>query len=410
LVDILTEDPLENLKLRGLISFAARCTRRVFPIIVLADEQPGECELAIAMAESFAAGEPGSLIQARKVAKAVEYHFEPTGGGYPRTPEQNSYYARKSVEGLARSATSAFSAVTLTPPSKSCCEDALAHATQSVRDAMLATEPFRDLYERDSFEYQRFESTYKDRAQEAEWARQSARRDLEALRKTHSGPVTELGTSVDTSSRGPLGSLWGESPVPDWFQSGFQAWHPPRRVSVATAEQFFREVESCGEVPEVVCWYVSRDADSSQFKAVQEELKKAHFPTGSTERTRPVLSVYAQGIDEDRRLQLINLGATVYAEPLDERFEPNNSEEFRDLLRYRLLMAYSDWTQDESGLWTYTGARVGWRIMGTEQFEPPPTEEERELSSPISDGPSDFEPTFSKEDYMRVLRYLSSRE
>src|SRR5262245_57102314 len=148
------ENLLEGMKLRGVIALTARCVRRVF---VLPEVRVRECDEAIAMAEAFAAGEPGSPLRARQVADAV--HSKLARASYPPRA------AGHAVNHLAEAAVSAFSAVVHSPPLEHYCVKA---AEGAVSAFWYAKQSLSNAVE-----------------EEAGWAREAWRHDHKILRESH---------------------------------------------------------------------------------------------------------------------------------------------------------------------------------------------------------------------------------
>jgi hypothetical protein len=395
-----TREPTHELRLRGLIAFASRCTRRVFPVIILADAAVRECDEAIAMAEAFAAGEPGALIQAARVAEAVKGDTSPPGGGYPRSPQQNIWHARQATVALAHAAVSAFDTSLHVPPSKIYCEEAVGHAVTAIRDARLTTEPFGDAILPGDPRYDEWARQYAESARQAEWARQARKRDLDALRHSHHGLSTELGLAIDTSSRGPLGPLWLPGQTPSWYTEGLHKWYKPRGVTVVTADEFLRS-DNPKSIPDLVCWYRKSATDAADFETLKESLRRVQEVSRALGQHPPGLVVYAPGIAGEQWADLVDLGANVYVNPPDQWFEPRDDHSLRDMLHDRLEEAYQGWEQEE-GLWSYSDARISSRVGPTPPVEPFVAQESTgETAEQTRD-----EDKATRDDYQKLLQYL----
>lgn len=387
-VDERPETFLEGLKLRGLIAFTARCVRRVFPIVILTTGEVRKYDEAIAMAEAFAAGEPGSLILARRVADEVKDDSTQPDGEYPHSLEQNSWYARHAVIEVAKASVSAFSAVTLIPPSKPCCQEAVEHAAIAYRHAERTTKPFVIYGERSDWD------------REAGWARNAIKRDLEAIRKSHRGSITELGLAINTSVHGPLGPLWSHEQVPKWYKQGIQKWRKPLGITMIEGEEFLRLLSSAPKpFPDLVYWYLESVTDEDELKKLTGSLEKMQQLSRRSSRPAPGLVVYAPGIAEDKRLELVRQGAIVYADALK-----HNAETFRAALHDHMEEVYDGWEKDTQGLWVYAGSRVTWR-----DGLPRPTPHLEERDEPWSAEETEESGKCNKvapEHYQMLLEYL----
>jgi hypothetical protein len=403
-VDEYAESPLEGLKLRGRIAFASRCARRVFPTVVLVDDAVQECDKAIAMAEAFAAGEPGALLRARQVADAVRDAMSPAGGGDLGGPQQNGWSAaRHAAAELAEAAVSAFSAVTRTPPSKSCCQEAAEHADIAVKYAQGTMERLQELVTPDRPTYAGSGRELFGRFREGEWVRQAWKDDLETLHQSHRGLVTELGRAVDTSPRGSLGPLWLPDRVPGWYQEGLRKWRKPRGITVITADQFLRSDGHLEPFPDLVCWHLDSEATVAELDELKESLRAVDEVCRILDRSPPGLVVYAPGIAEEQRLQLVvDFGAMAWADPPVRRPPPRDAQSLCDLVRDRLEATYEGWKQDDRGLWLYAGARVTWRGGAGPRPVPAGAEE------PGTESVEPTEDEASQEDYRNLLKYLKA--
>lgn len=322
---------------------------------------------------------------------------------------------------------------------------------------MLATEPLvveERAVPTDSDEYRRFAIDHPVRAREAEWARQAVMRDFnrlmesrsvalkresdepspglsavkwdynrfmesltvvpklrEELKRERDEPFPEMGMPIDPSVRGPLGPLWEAGCVPKWFQEGMDRWRPPRAISVATGSEFLAEIRSVATFPDIVCWYLRPDADLTELENLEGALTRVQSESRSLGRIRPVFSVYAPGIEEGRRLRLIDLGANVYYEPWDEWFKPTDAESFGKMIKDRYQETYRGWKSDDRGLWTCVDARVGWRSFGRRpSLARAETPSGAEAASCQATRTPDEAPKVSSEDYRQLLEYLYSED
>ncbi len=339
----------DELQLRGLIAFAARCARRLFPFFVLNNEPLfRERDAAIAMAESFAAGEPGDLIQARRVRDQ----------------------APGSAGALARATVSAFTAArSLELEDESDFRRRLDGVAERDHPAFL--DAFRET--RSSARMPMDLLLHLDRDQ----APDMMRRDCRLLKLSHlaskdfrGNPVPELGMGIDTSDRGPLGPLWEQGHDPEWFKDGMGLWQKPVEMSVAPGKEFLSVLRTLKTFPDIVCWYSRPDAGAGELDEVELSLKQVVSTCREIGRIRPALSVYAPEIPEEHRLRLIDLGATVYHVPLDKWFTPTDDESFSRMLQDRLQKSLLGWKSDENGLWRRDDSRIDWRTMRTRSADP----------------------------------------
>jgi hypothetical protein len=456
---------LNGLKLRGLIAFAARCARRVFPVIVLRGHLVRQSDEAIAMAESFASGEPGEFIRARQVAKAIRDDSYATGGG-PRFPLQSSWYAIHGAEQLAYAAVDGFSAISRSPASKPCCESAFKHAADAFEHARRVTEPYSyDLAENDSL-FVDFKSKFPTEAKEVRWARHAWEKDLESLRKSHSGAITELGMAIDTSPRGSLGALWSPGEVPRWYEECLRKMRKPPRITVITGREFLREwggldpvrkdeldrfiekwdryrtheIESVltnqrsllhgdgsmgspasgpelsrqilvprnsGEpFPNLICWYVQPGATGSDLELLTSSLRAARVVSRYHVRPAPALVLFAPGLPAQRKLHLVDQGAIVLPHSPNASIQAKDDDSLRMSLLDRLEEAYDGWETDAKGLWSYAGARVTWRGAPMAQS---PIFESESAEKDVSKQ-TDQETKASHDDYRNLLKYLEAEQ
>ncbi len=178
---------LSNLTLRGNVAFAARCARRVRPLVNMPEDSPARAarleamDAALRLAEDFARGEDVSVGLAQGVAGAAaevaEATYETAGFAVyaPAHAVRGVFHAARTVEGqqgFVEVIAAAFGASRVLLVNGGSASEALVLA--------------------------------------------ALRADFEALLRLRLGRPGELGGSVDCSEAGPLGTLWPAG-APPWY-------------------------------------------------------------------------------------------------------------------------------------------------------------------------------------------------
>jgi hypothetical protein len=178
---------LSNLTLRGNVAFAARCARRIRPLVHLPDDAPARAarlqalDAAQQLAEDFARGEevPAGLAQGVAAAahEVAEDIYEVAGFA--------AYAPAHAVRGVfqaARAARGEASFVEVIAAAFGASRVLIVNGGSGMEPFILA----------------------------------ALRADFEALLRLRLGRPGELGASVDASEAGPLGTLWPAG-TPPWY-------------------------------------------------------------------------------------------------------------------------------------------------------------------------------------------------
>jgi hypothetical protein len=175
------------LTLRGNVAFAARCARRIRPLVHLRDDAPARAarlqalDAALQLAEDFARGEevPAGLAQGVAAAthEVAEDTYEVAGFAV--------YAPAHAVRGVFQAARAAQGEETFV--------EVIAAAFGASRGLVVNSGPGVE-----------------------QFVLAALRADFEALLRLHLGRPGELGAPVDASEVGPLGTLWPAG-TPPWY-------------------------------------------------------------------------------------------------------------------------------------------------------------------------------------------------
>jgi len=415
---------LSGLNLHGQMAAATRCVRRLFPALIGSDFYPlwllfgqvalRDCDEAIGMAESFCAGETGAVSQARRVASKIaplslleardsDHRVLSThdrGSPPPDSllkqinevkgklrPFPGATFLPSAVSAIARLAWAterAFAAITRSPLSQLDCDDIASRAASAVTDAHKAVLACKHPY------WGRFDVEFFS----------AFRRDVDALRTSHSGEVVRRGIPVDTSDNGELGLLWGNGLGARRMQRAYEWRDRFHSLSTKSARAYLERTEAT--VPDVVCWYLSRAEDSEPGKLKKEI---GRIVAMDPKRAPPVLVFYGPNIDATLREELVTMGAVICTQFRPD-LEPSNDETLAIAVAETLKQTYSGWSTDGQGFWTCTDPRVTWRHIAPRGSGEPMAAIDPAPRS--QDGATLPKEKLSAEDYLSALKYLES--
>jgi hypothetical protein len=217
-----SKDELQRLTLRALLALAARCARRVQPVLAEKQNLLDASEIGVRFAEELARGATFTTDQAdERSGKAHLYgRSDPNVGSLPRDPLLDLENAMAAARFTAITAANVCWALRGPTTHFPCCESALANAEQAIAHAALVTaltlaDPLSDAVRA------WFEQKYPESTQETYWARDAIWSDYWALARLcpnplYPRPTVRPGDPIDPSEEGPLGILWpcGE---PKWY-------------------------------------------------------------------------------------------------------------------------------------------------------------------------------------------------
>jgi hypothetical protein len=416
-VDETYERDLLGLNLRGTVGLATRCVRRMLPTLLRYEREEAvsrfrlssadlrACDEVAAMAESFAAGEPGSVFRARRVAERVE----PFPGADEQSVEHRSILSSlRSVERSERSwevslvfsvghlgwsAVHSFAAVSRTPPLEEDCHKAYEAAKLSAQYARQ-TIKFGD--SKPELTLKLFD--------------EALQRDRRALLETNSGRVTDVGLPVEVSARGDLGSVWPLDKTPRWYHEFTSLWRPSRDLVITPGRDFLAEKSDLP--PDFVFWYVRPTSNGrysdAQLGEVQEQIRQV-LAGGTREQPAPPLIVVAPDIGGKERENLVSMGAIVFTQSPDPRTKIDNDETCQRAIAIRFQNAFAGWERTDQGLWQYTDARTSWR--SDELLLSRGVEVKSNVGEPhVRNATEDSDHKLTADDYGAVLKYFKSED
>lgn len=282
---------LQSLTLRAAVALAARCARRVQPILAPKANLLEASQKGIALAEEFSRG----IVRQPRVTEAIasvaeRYAPPPDREVFPRDPRFDLRHAigaarevSKSVAGVSVEDT-AFRV--MHPPSIPSTEWVLTHSAEAIRQAALVTAITLEWIPIDSTFRLTFEQEYPLHAQETAWAADAIQNDFQALKRLSPGTGVEEGDPIDPSDIGELGPLWpGQAPC--WFEDLKHAVRPSRLTVVVpvdarqTALIVKRSRTEVKGLTDVLCLSVGEEQDSfSSTTAVLDWVKEYRSARG----------------------------------------------------------------------------------------------------------------------------------
>jgi len=367
------ESDLKQLTLRAA-ALAARCARRVQPILAQRGHLLEASQKGIALAEEFARG----VIREPQVTSAIAFQAEL----FPRTPVQEPFprdprldlphamgAAREAAKAVAGVSVNGSRGVPVPPPSAPGDRHLISHAAKAIEEAALVTAitlewiPLDEVFRRD------YEARYPQQAQETAWAAEAIQTDFKALKGLHPGSGTEVGSVIDPSENGELGALWPTG-TPRWFEELRPAVLPTRLALVVpvkaqqTPQEVRQALDGSTNPADVLCLCVGDETVAFPSTPVALDWVKGFWssvPAGASPSlivlasTSPAVS--AADEQKARSALVYEYGAVVFS----------RGTEFG---------GFPDWIQVQSALPTVLAARTVGRttpVAGTTIGLPPPT-------------------------------------
>ena len=199
-----TVDELKTLTLRAIVTYAARCARRVQPLywqargVAHREKHEAAVELALTIAEQFCRGEPIATASAADAARAAEAAAD----------------AADTAESAAEAAEAAAEAARAARAARTADADADAKAARAARAAFAGATAA---------------GTAATARTAGKAAVAAARGDYYRIVALNLEGYPELGQPIDPTELGPLGPLWAAGP-PAWFT-------PPRTQPMGTSDR-----------------------------------------------------------------------------------------------------------------------------------------------------------------------------